>query len=604
MRLQRYWLPTLCLLGLCFGFPNTGNSQQKYGLNIEPIAIPKDWKADQLTYRQSFSDSLSLVNELKSVLLQLQDQAYLEASFDQISHQDTLTTAVLHVGEKYHWAKLENGNVEAVFLSQIGFRERLYNGKPFHYKEVLKLQESLLAYAENNGYPFASVWLDSIQVSKDQIAAKIYMKRNQLFLIDKVNIIGDAKISATYLEHYLGLQEGSLYSKEKILKIRNRIRELPFLTEKRDVTITFTGDRATVNLFLEDKKASRFDFLIGLQPRTQSAPNQPDVRSFQFTGSLNADMQNQFGLGEKIYAEFQQLRPETQELNLQFIYPYVLRLPFGTDLKFDLYKRDTSYLDVIFDVGIQYLFEGGNYVKAFWNNTSTAVLNINEASILSQKRLPQNLDVSRSSFGLEYQLQRLNYRYNPRSGWSVLLRGAAGIKKIKKNNEILNLESADFDPGSLYDTLNLSSFQYQLKGALAYYIPLFKRTTIKTSIRGGLLISEQPVYQNEQFRIGGNRLLRGFDEESIFATNYAVFTTEFRFLIGLNSYLYAFGDFAYVENFTTERRQFNRPIGMGAGITFETKVGLFGFSLAVGREQGNPFDFRSVKTHFGYVSLF
>ena len=135
-------------------------------------------------------------------------------------------------------------------------------------------------------------------------------------------------------------------------------------------------------------------------------------------------------------------------------------------------------------------------------------------------------------------------------------------------------------------------------------MPLFKRATIKASIRGGVILSEQNIYQNEQFRIGGNRILRGFDEESIFATNYGVLTTELRFLIGLNSYLYAFGDFGYVENITTERREFDRPIGMGAGITFETKVGLFGFSLAVGRQQGNPFDFRSVKTHFGYVSLF
>jgi len=371
------------------------------------------------------------------------------------------------------------------------------------------------------------------------------------------------------------------------------------------VTVTFAGDRATVNLFLETKRASRFDFLIGLQPRTESGGgNQPDVRRLQLTGTFNADLHNQFGWGEKIYAEFQQLRPETQELNLQFAYPYLLNLPFGTDLKFDLYKRDTSYLDVIVDVGVQYLFEGGNYLKAFWNNSSTAILNINELAILTQRRLPQNLDVSRSTFGLEYQIQKLNYRFNPRKGWSIFLRGGAGIKKIKRNNDIIQLQNQDFEAASLYDTLNLSTFQYQFSSNLAYYFPLFKRATFKTSIRAGVILSEQNIYQNEQFRIGGNRILRGFDEETVFATNYGVLTTELRFLIGINSYLYAFGDFGYIEDITTDRQNFDRPIGMGAGITFETKVGLFGFSLAVGRQQGNAFDFRSVKTHFGYVSLF
>ncbi|MEM8906751.1 MAG: BamA/TamA family outer membrane protein [Bacteroidota bacterium] len=554
---------------------------------------------------QTFADSLAQLDALKRILLLLQGEAYLAASIDSLIRKDSLTTAFLHLGQQYRWANLRNGNVETAFLSQVGFRERLYSNQLFQYQEVRQLQEALLNHAENNGYPFASVWLDSIEIKDNRVSAQIFMQRNRLFLIEAINIIGDAKISSAYLENYLGLQAGSLYSKEKILKIRNRIRELPFLQEKRDVTITFAGDRATVNLFLADKKASRFDFLIGLQPRTQVATgNQPEVRTFQLTGTFNADLHNQFGWGERIFAEFQQLRPETQELNLQFVYPYLLNLPFGTDLKFDLYKRDTSYLDVIIDVGVQYLFEGGNYLKAFWNNTSTAILNIDEATILAQKRLPQNLDVSRSTFGLEYQVQRLDYRFNPRKGWSALLRGGAGIKKIKRNSEILELAGGDFNPALIYDTLNLSTFQYQFTGNLAYYIPLFKRTTIKTSLQGGLIIAEEDIYQNEQFRIGGNRILRGFDEESIFASNYAVLTTELRFLIGLNSYFYAFGDFAYVENVTTERRNFDRPIGMGAGITFETKVGLFGFSLAVGRQQGNPFDFRSVKTHFGYVSLF
>ncbi len=595
----------LFVLFLLVGVLPNALSQKQFFLKVENSTPDQKLSEKVLNYQTAFPDSLSAMGELKRLLFRLHGNAYLEASIERVEQVDSTFTAYLEPGEKYEWAALKNGNVEEVFLSQVGYREQLFSGKPFYYKAVRDLQESLLEYAENNGYPFAAVWLDSIQVKNGKIAAQIFMQRNQLILIDKVSITGKAKISAKYLQNYLGLQPGSLYSKEKILKIRNRLRELPFVKEKSDPTITFVGNKATVNLFLERKKASRFDFLIGLQPNNQTTgPNQPEVRRFQFTGTFNADMQNQFGQGEKIFAEFQQVRPLTQELELQFAYPYILDLPFGTDLKFDLYKRDTSYLDVIFDAGVQYLLEGGNYLKAFWNNSSTNILSVNETAILNTRRLPQRLDVSRSSFGLEYQYQKLNYRFNPRSGWSGMIRGGAGVKKIKKNNQILKLQTPDFDPNLLYDTIDLRSFQYQITGALNYYIPLFKRITIRTGIQGGLLISENAIYQNEQYRIGGNRILRGFDEESIFATNYGVATAELRFLISLNSYLYAFGDFAYVENKTPDIRNFDRPMGMGAGITFETKVGLFGFSLAVGKQQNNPFDFRSVKTHFGYVSLF
>ena len=174
-----------------------------------------------------------------------------------------------------------------------------------------------------------------------------------------------------------------------------------------------------------------------------------------------------------------------------------------------------------------------------------------------------------------------------------------GTKTIRRNNEIVNL-----DLGYLYDSLQLRTFQYRLEGRLESFIPLFNRSTVKFGLRGGAVIAESPIYFNEQFRIGGSQLLRGFDEESIFATNFAVFTTEYRILIGQNSYLYAFGDLGYVENFTASIEDTDRIAGFGAGITFETKVGLFGLSLAYGRTKRLPFDFGTPKMHFGYVSLF
>ena len=318
-------------------------------------------------------------------------------------------------------------------------------------------------------------------------------------------------------------------------------------------------------------------------------------------------MHNQFGLGERIFIEFEQLRPETQDLELQFAYPYILNLPFGIDTKFNLYKRDTSYIDVISDLGIQYLFEGGNYLKAFWNRTSTNILNVNEGAILQSRRLPASLDVSNSTFGLEYNLQKLDYRYNPRKGWSLLVRGGAGLKQIKKNNTILNLEDPqdlEYRFESLYDSLNLNTFQYKFSSQIDGYLPVFSNGVIKSGVRLGGILSESAIYQNEQFRLGGNRIMRGYDEETIFATRYAVFTLEYRLLLGQNSYLYTFSDYGYIVNKTSALNRIERPLGLGAGITFETGIGIFGFSLALGRLSDKSFDFRNTKTHFGYVSYF
>ena len=221
--------------------------------------------------------------------------------------------------------------------------------------------------------------------------------------------------------------------------------------------------------------------------------------------------------------------------------------------------------------------------------------------------MPENSDVGVAGFGVEYLYQKLDYRFNPRRGWSLFLRANAGIKTIQANSEILELsdpEDLSFKFQSLYDSLELKSFQYNFQTRIARYFSLGSNSTLKAAINGGYILSQQPIYQNEQFRIGGNRLLRGFDEESIFATVYAVGTLEYRLLIGQNSYFYVFGDYSYTENRTTVVRAFDQPYGFGGGLTFETGAGIFGVSLAVGSQQGNSIDFRNPKVHFGYVSVF
>jgi hypothetical protein len=45
-------------------------------------------------------------------------------------------------------------------------------------------------------------------------------------------------------------------------------------------------------------------------------------------------------------------------------------------------------------------------------------------------------------------------------------------------------------------------------------------------------------------------------------------------------------------------------LGFGAGITFETKAGLFSITYALGRAFDNPVALRGGKVHFGFLSLF
>ena len=573
------------------------SGQDQWALRILPLDKSPSWLQAELTYDSTFADSSQVINALGEVIGALQLKTYLEASIDTIVVKDQDVLAILHVGPPYQWVKLGKGNVEESLLGQTGFRPRFFTNKAFSQQGLKELQNAILIYLENHGYPFANLRLDSLKIDHGRISGVLHVERGDLYTFDDLTIEGNANVSETYLSSYLGLKPGTPYDQRKILRVRDRIRELPFLQSRRDLSVTFEGEKAKVNLFVDKKQASRFDFLIGV------LPSSAQTGRVLITGTFNAELQNQFGLGERIYAAFEQLRPQTQELELEFNYPYVLGTPFGADMHFELYRRDTNYLDLRYNIGAQYLLEGGSYLKAFWNNYTSNLLSVDTVSVLQTGQLPDTLDVSHSTFGLEYNHQKLDYRFNPRKGWSAFIKAGAGVKTIRRNNLISQLDIPD-----PYADLNLRSFIYRIEANLAAYIPMFKTSTLKSSLQSGFVITEEPIFANEQFRLGGNRLLRGFDEESIFATNYAVFTLEYRLLIGQNSFLYTFGDYARLDEKTIKalpgQNTIDYPYGFGAGISFETKVGVFGISLAFGSRKQNPIDFGAPKVHFGYISLF
>ena len=565
---------------------------------------PRRLGADTLAL--SGPDSAALFAAAQSWLSHLQKNAYLAASYDSVErHNDSSFTARLYLGPPMYWLQLRPSIPESGrWLDAAGFREKLFTAKPLRYDALLRLQQQILEQAENNGYPFAAVRLDSVQTHPDGgVSAALRIDRGAFFTFKEVKTRGNVRLPGTYLPQYLGLRAGAPYSRARVLRIRERLNTLLFVEPNANPTVTFAGNEAAVNLFLQKKRASRFDFIIGLLPQ----PNSTDGRLL-LTGSLSAAFLNALNLGERFSIELERLKPETQKLDVQAGVPYLLGMPFGVEGRLNIFRRDSTWVDAQSNLGVQYLLEGGNYISFFWENKSSSLQKVDTAQVIQTRRLPSALDLRQNGFGLETTLNHLDYRFNPRRGWSVTLRGVAGFNSVLRNNQIEALRDPQdtlFRFSSLYDTVAGRVARFRLESQVQYFIPLFVRSTLKLGVRGGGIFSEKPVYANEQYRLGGNKLQRGFNEESLFATRFAVITAEFRLLIGQNSFLSAFTDYGYIENLTDRNRLFQRPWGRGAGLNVETQAGIFGINLAVGRpDAGQPFDWRAPKFHLGYVSLF
>ncbi|HLC83200.1 MAG TPA: hypothetical protein VJI69_05180, partial [Bacteroidia bacterium] len=187
---------------LFFLLPFSVFSQKNYSLDIQSLKDKELLK--KITYKKQFVSMTERDKELRNVLFTCFDNAYLTAAYDSVVMDSLSMKVFLNFGAQYKWANLKPGNVDEGVLSEIGFREKLYSNKPFYYKSVKRIQEKLITYYENNGYPFASVKLDSVVINEDRISGVLNLTKNSEIKIDSVVINGTAQIAPVYIYNYLG----------------------------------------------------------------------------------------------------------------------------------------------------------------------------------------------------------------------------------------------------------------------------------------------------------------------------------------------------------------------------------------------------------------
>ncbi|MEP7142089.1 MAG: POTRA domain-containing protein, partial [Ferruginibacter sp.] len=456
------------------------------------------------------------------------------------------------------------------------------------------------SYYEKNGYPFAGVFLDSIQLTPDAMKASLRVTRGPLYHIDSIRVRGKIKISNNFLQRYLGISNGSIYNKDKLDQVSTRFLELPYLQEQQPSELTMLGTGSILDVYLLPKKSSQVNFLVGFLPANSQ------TNKLQLTGDVNLNLRNALGAGETILVNWQQLQISSPRINIGYQQPYIFKTAFGIDFSFDLFKKDTTFLQLNAQLGIQYLLSANQSGKIFIQNQNSFLLGsgVDTNLVKATRQLPPNIDVKAVNVGLDYELNTANYRFNPRSGNELRLIGSVGIKTISPNNEILGLTDPSFDFRKLYDSIKLRTYQLRVKLTAAHYFPAGKRSVLKTVFNGGVFGS-QSVFRNELFQIGGYKLLRGFDEESIYATRYGVVTLEYRNLLGINSYLFTFIDAGWVKNEYQSLNINNKFISGGIGLVFETKAGLLNISFAVGKRNDVKFNLQQAsKIHFGYINYF
>ncbi|MDA3616147.1 BamA/TamA family outer membrane protein [Polluticaenibacter yanchengensis] len=541
------------------------------------------------------------IAQLQQLLI---NKGYIEASVDSVNTVGDSTFIHLYTGRQYAWGNVSiNDSIRRILDYQ---KLPFESGVPMEAVNEKSWSEQLLEKLATVGYPFARIQLDSVNINNNQtIDASVNINLGQLYKIDSLHIQGSLKVKPKFIYPYLQMKKGMYYNQAILDNIQQRLNELPYVEIVMPWQLELLGSGSIVNIFANQRRSNVFDAIIGFMPANTSEPQEARSKLL-VTGQVNLEFNNAFGVGENLAINWQQIQKGTPQLKLHYWQPYLAGTQFGALFDFDLFKRDSQFVNIAFKIGMPVSFTNNRSVSVFYEQQNTITTNVDTLAVMYNYRLPDLADITINKLGLSFNWYNTDYKYNPLKGWIIEVNGAAGIKKVKPNSLITSMKNPQnpaFDYATLYDTVTLRSYQVQATAKVDKYFPLNRHSTVRIANQTGMIQSKS-YYRNELFMLGGYKTLRGFDEQSIYANFYSIMTAEYRLLTGKNAYFFGFSDVAITQYNDTYYKQNYKYISGGIGINVETKNSLINISWALGKRNDLPFDFRNSKIHIGFKNFF
>ncbi|MCB9169733.1 MAG: BamA/TamA family outer membrane protein [Flavobacteriales bacterium] len=524
-------------------------------------------------------DSIDAERWRRDLIGDMSERGYLEVSVDSCTTRHDTSFCRVHLGPRYTWVRLSTSGVPFEIAQRTRLKERTFTDRPVAPRQLVHVMDDLLTFCEENGHPFAEVRLDSLVPSAGGLHATIMLDQGRSVTIDSIVVKGTAHVSERYLQQQLGIRPGDPYDESKVARTVDRTKAIPFVSQVRKPYVLFAPEVTKLYLFLDAKKASSINGILGVLPDAVTG-------KVALTGDVELHLRNALRRGEAIDLNWRSLKDRTQDLKAGLSIPYVFNTPFGLDLGLQLFRRDTSFLEVNGRAGANYVLRQGDKLAVFVNSKSSRTLG------RSINTTPGLGNVEMFTYGLGLERDRLDYRPNPRRGHVLAIEGSVGEKK-----------SSLPDSSDATRTITQRTVQYEVTGQAALHLAIGRRGTVRIATKGGTMVNDV-LYTNELFRIGGLKSLRGADEASIYASTWVIGTVEYRLLLEENSNAFVFVDQGWWEDRSRSPVLSDEPIGFGVGTSFETKAGIFSLTYALGSQFDQPVSFRSGKVHFGFTSLF
>ena len=566
------------------------------------VLLLNDSLPKEITFEKKLADKAGAEMQAGKIITQLMNLGFLTASSDEISLNEDTAFVKIYKGNRFDWGQINYKYLPKPMIKQFGF-DQATKGLA-RVEELKQAMTHTINYFENRGYPFAYFYWDSLVIKNDTIAGSLYFEKNILITFDTIALYGDAGVTKNFLYNYLGFKPGQPFNETVIAELNNKLSKLPFTNISARPQLFFVGRKAIILLNLKKRKTDRLDGLVGFAPNTGT----PGNTKLLVTGEFHLDFKNMKGTGKGFKVDWQSFKARSQTLNMSASLPYLFNQPIGAELGVDFLKYDTIYTETRFNIGTQYIFSGLDNIKIFYEQKNTNLQSVDTNLIRQSGKLGNLTAMKTNRYGMAINWVTLNNRISPTKGFIIDATASIYKRQIKKDLRIEKVRffnSASSSYFNVYDSTQLTSYQLLFQYTLAKPFLLSKNLVIYNELVGYHFVSPS-VYFNELYRFGGNKTLKGFNEQSLFASSVSIITAELRYLLSENSFLKLFGNAAYYNDQSERFGKINSdiPFGFGGGLNLDTGKGIFNISVALGKSKYNPIDFKNTKVHFGLINYF
>lgn len=561
---------TLILLLIISTFFSSEILCQNFYLEIKGSNEIETQTIDSLDYLNKHADFLSITSEIEFIRKTLFKIGYIENSASQILKiNDSLFSTSINLKTKFEsihiYYNRDTFDISTIKKISNNIKENYFE---LPFSKIENALNTINAETIKNGLPFSQLYLSEISI-KDKLHLKanlIIKNQKEKRTIDNIIIKGYEKFPLSYLKHFLKIKKTQRFDLNTIKLKAEQLSNLRFANQIKPPEVLFSKDSTSLYLYLKKSQSNNFDGFLGFGTNE-------DTNNLEFDGYLNLNLTNNLNYGESFRLLYKSDENEQKTFNINATLPYLFKTPIGVDLQLQIFKRDSSFTTVNQSAKLHYQINPKHKVYV-------GLTNLESNNLLTLNTTPNIVDYKTSYFNLAYEYikPQIENQLFPINSKFYIETNFGNRKQTNSNEKQTQL---------FLDTYKI----FNLNDKNSFYL------------RGNAsILSSNDYLENELARFGGINSIRGFEENSLYASLYGLINTEYRYQLNQSIYLHSITDVAYLENklSTTKEKLF----GYGFGFGILTKAGLFKFNYANGKLQNQKFELSNSKIHISLTTVF